>query len=156
MHTPLVPVLVAGALAMLAGAFFWWRGWLIRRADSGFVGRSVATTAEVTDLRLLDTNSWDGERETVWFPVVRFALPDGRVVEAQTVYGADPAPTRPGRTEPVRYDPDDPTRVMLARGGTRPGTLGVMFTVLGVAGILVGLLAVGTWVLFVLVLRVPA
>jgi hypothetical protein len=155
MHTPLVPVLVAGALAMLAGAFFLWRGWLIRRADAGFVGRSVATTAEVTDLRLLDNNPWDGERETRWYPVVRFALPDGRVVEAQTVYGADPAPTRPGRTEPVRYDPEDPTRVMLAHGVTRPGTLGVLFTVLGVGGILVGLLAIGFWVLLVVVLGVP-
>jgi hypothetical protein len=155
MHTPFAPLLVAGAVAMLAGAFFLWRGWLIRRADTGFVGRSVATTAEVTDLRLLDNNPWDGERETRWYPVVRFALPDGRVVEAQTVYGADPAPTRPGRTEPVRYDPADPTRVMLAEGAARPGTLGVMFAVLGAIGILVGLVAIGAWALFALVLEVP-
>jgi hypothetical protein len=155
MHTPLLPVLLVGALAIAAGAFFWWRGRLIRRADAGFVAGSVATTAEVTDLRLLDNNPLDGERETRWYPVVRFALPGGRVVEAQTLYGADPAPTRPGRTEPVRYDPADPTRVMLDRGAGRPGTLGAMFTVLGVAGILVGLLAVGFWVLLVVVLGVP-
>ena len=156
MRTPFVLVLASGVLAMLAGGFFLWRGRLARRADAGFLGRSVATTAEVTDLHLIDNNSWDGERETAWYPVVRFALPDGRVVEAQTVYGADPAPTRPGRTEPVRYDPRDPTRVMLARGATQAGTLGWLFTGLGVAGILVGLAAVGFWALLVLVLEVPA
>ena len=155
MRTPFVLVLASGVLAALTGAFFLWRGRLVRRADAGFVGRSVVTTAEVTDLRLLDNNQWDGERQRAWYPVVRFALPDGQVVEAQTVYGADPAPTRPGRTEPVRYDPEDPTRVVLARGATRPGTLGWMFTALGVAGILAGLVALGVWALFVLVLGVP-
>jgi hypothetical protein len=156
MRTPYVIVLASGVLALLAGGFFLWRGRLVRRADAGFVRRSVATTAEVTDLRLLDNNPWDGERELAWYPVVRFALPDGRVVEAQTVYGADPAPTRPGRTEPVRYDRDDPTRVMLARGVTQAGMLGWLFTALGAAGVLVGLAAVGFWVLLVLVLEVPA
>jgi hypothetical protein len=156
MRTPFVLVLASGVLAMLAGGFFLWRGRLVRRADAGFVRRSLVTTAEVTDLRLLDNNPWDGERGRAWYPVVRFALPDGRMVEAQTVYGADPAPTRPGRTEPVRYDPEDPTRVMLARGGTQAGTLGWLFTALGVAGVLVGLAAVGFWALLVLVLEVPA
>lgn len=38
---------------------------------------------------------------TAWYPVVRFTLPDGEVVETRTTYAVAPAPARPGESETV-------------------------------------------------------
>jgi len=156
MGIPMLPVLVAGVLALLGGAFFVWRGRLHGTADREFVRRSRTATAEVVDVVTVDTNLVDGALQTVWHPVVRFALPDGQVVEAQAMYGTDPAPTRPGRREVVRYDPADPTRVALAQGMSSPGRLGPLLVILGAAVLGVGLMTLMLWVLLALVLRVPA
>lgn len=155
MGIPMLPVLLAGVLALLAGAFFLWRGRLHGLADRRFVRRSATATAEVTDLVAVDVNRRDGDLQRVWHPVVRFTLPDGEVVEARTLYGSDPAPSRPGRQELVRYDPSDPTRVALARGLASPGTVGPLLMVLGIGTMGVGLMTLLLWAFLALVLRVP-
>ncbi|HEX4977802.1 MAG TPA: DUF3592 domain-containing protein [Nocardioides sp.] len=156
MGIPMLPVLVAGVLALLGGAFFVWRGRLHGLADREFVRRSVTATAEVTDVVAVDVNRMDGDFQRVWHPVVRFALPDGQVVEARAMYGSSPQPTRAGRREVVRYDPADPGRVALAQGLASPGRLGSLQVILGVGLIGVGLMTVMVWAFLALVLRVPA
>jgi len=156
MGIPMLPVLVAGVLALLGGAFFVWRGRLYGIADREFLRRSVSVTAEVVDVVAVDANRMDGDFERLWHPVVRFALPDGQVVEARAMYGSDPQPTRAGRREVVRYDPAEPARVALAQGLASPGKLGPLLMVLGIGLTGVGLMTLMGWAFLALVLRVPA
>lgn len=155
MTLPLLPLLGAAVLVLLAGAAFLGVGTRQRRRAAGLTATAVTTRAEVIDVRPHDPNLFfSGNR--VWRPVVRFALPDGRVVEAETTVGSNPVPARPGDRVEVRYDPREPRRVNLAHGPAQPGTLGLLLTVLGLAMTGVGLLVLGGWVLLALVLRVPA
>ena len=156
MGIPMLPVLVAGVLALLGGGFFVWRGRLHGVADREFLHRSVTTTAEVVGVVAVDANRMDGDFQRLWHPVVRFALADGQVVEAQAIYGSSPQPTRAGRREVVRYDPADPARVALAQGLASPGRLGPLLVILGVGTIAVGLMTLMLWAFLALVLRVPA
>jgi hypothetical protein len=156
MGIPMLPVLAAGVLALLGGGFFVWRGRLYGVADRAFVRRSATATAEVTDVVAVDVNRRDGDFQRVWHPVVRFALPDGQVVEAQAMYGSSPQPTRAGRREVVRYDPADPTRVALAQGLASPGRLGPLLVIVGAGMVGVGLMTLVLWAFLALVLRVPA
>jgi hypothetical protein len=156
MGIPMLPVLVAGVLALLGGGFFVWRGRLHGVADREFLRRSATTTAEVVDVVAVDANRLDGDFDRLWHPVVRFALPDGQVVEARTIHGSSPQPTRQGRREVVRYDPADPSRVALAQGLASPGRLGPLLTILGVGLTGIGLATVMLWAFIALVLRVPA
>ena len=156
MGIPMLPVLVAGVLALLGGGFFVWRGRLHGVADREFLRGSVTTTAEVVGVVAVDANRMDGDFQRLLHPVVRFALPDGQVVEARAMYGSDRQPTRKGRREVVRYDPADPSRVAMAQGLSSPGRLGPLLTILGVGLTGIGLLTVMMWVFLALVLRVPA
>jgi hypothetical protein len=114
------------------------------RATSRFERRAVQAPGTVTDLRWSASGS-SGRRA---FPIVCFALPDGRVVEAAATYGSNPPPAVPGQPVTVMYDPRDPTTFRL------PGFLGaghlfaVLLIVLGA-----GFMVLGTFVgaLFLLV-----
>ncbi len=156
MGIPMLPVLIAGVLALLGGGFFVWRGRLHGVADRDFVRRSATPTAGVVGVVAVAANRVDGELQRLWHPVVRFALPDGQVVEARAMYGSSPQPTRKGRREVVRYDPADPTRVALAQRLASPGRLGPLFVLLGAGMVTIGLLTLMMWVFLALVLRVPA
>jgi hypothetical protein len=68
------------------------------------------TNALVTDLRWKQTGGGSSSSSSrVAYPVLRFELPDGRSVEAESTFGSNPPPARDGDTVTVLYDPADPT-----------------------------------------------
>lgn len=156
MDVPMLPLLVAGLVAVAAGMYLGVRGRRQRIAASAFTATAATTTADVTDLRLRHQRYNRQHDDGFWVPVVRFALPDGRVVEAETMTGSMPAPARVGERVEVRYHPDDPGRVNLARGLAQPGNLGCLTTVLAAGLVGVGLLVVAGWFLLTQVIGVPA
>lgn len=99
---------VLGAWALLAGL-------RRRRVATSFLDRACETDAELVELRAKDL-SLRAEPVTVYFAVVRFVLPDGEVVEAETVNGSTTAPGVAGDRVAVRYDPEEPHRVSLVSG----------------------------------------
>lgn len=156
MDVPMLPLLAAGLVAVAAGLFFGSRGLRQRSEGADFAASAATATAEVTDLRLRHQRYNRQHDDGFWLPVVRFTLPDGRVVEAETMTGAMPAPARVGERVEVRYDPDDPRRVNLARGLAQPGNLGCLTIALAVGLVGVGLLVIGGWFLLTQVIGVPA
>ena len=82
----------------------------------------------------------DSAPSKIYYPVVRFALPDGREVETVTRSGASPPPARTGAPVTVLYDPADPS-VARVEGTWADGTIqytfvvvsGSIFAVLGLA-----------------------
>jgi hypothetical protein len=109
--------LVVGAALIVAAA-------RMRRGDRRFGSVAERATGTVTGVR------WRGGNTPSAFPIVRFTLPDGRAIEAQSGYGARTAP-REGSVVDVLYDPDDPTRIELA-GARATGTF--LAVVLGFMG----------------------
>lgn len=156
MDVPMLPLLAAGLVAAVAGLYFGYRGRRQRSAAADFGATAVSATAEVTDLRLRHPRYNRAHDDGFWLPVVRFTLPDGRVVEAETLTGSMPAPARVGERVEVRYDPADPQRVNLARGLAQPGNLGCLMTALGVGLVGVGLVLMAGWFLLTQVLGVPS
>lgn len=155
MDVPMLPLLVAGLVAVAAGLLFGMRGRRQRAEAAAFAATAQSATAEVTDLRLRHQRYHRQHNDGFWLPVVRFTLPDGRVVEAETMTGSAPAPARVGERVEVRYDPDDPRRVNLARGFAQPGNLGCLTIALGVSLVGVGLLVVAGWFVLTQVIGVP-
>jgi len=153
---PLWPALAAAAVCIGFGTWTIVRGRQGRQAGQVFKVTARTARAEVTELRLKYGYSGNVDGGSgAFFPVVRFTLPDGRVVEAETMTGAHPAPARVGKTVQVRYDPDNPHRVSLAKGMAQPGNVGTFQVGMGCAIIAVGALVLGFWALIVLVLEIP-
>jgi hypothetical protein len=150
-----LPLLVAAAVAAAAGVYFLTWGARGRRTATAFQRTAVGATAEVTELRLRHQSHNREHDDGYWVPVVRFALPDGRVVETETLVGSMPAPARVGETVEVRYDPDDPRRVDLRHGAARSGSLGCLWSALGAGGLLLAAVLLVAWFLLVRVLGVP-
>jgi hypothetical protein len=100
-----------------AGLLFAWIG--IRNVRAGDAFRSVArqTEAEITDVRWEWTGGI-GNRNQVAFPVLRFTLPDGQVVETQAEYGTNWPPGQAGDRVTVLYHPDEPSRARIEGGFT--------------------------------------
>lgn len=156
MDVPMLPLLVAGLVAIGAGVFLGARGRRQRSEASAFTASARTATAEVTDLRLRHQRYNRQHDDGFWLPVVRFSLPDGRVVEAETLTGSMPAPARVGEQVEVRYDPDDPRRVNLARGLAQPGNLGCLTLALATGLVGVGLVLLAGWFLLTQVIEIPA
>lgn len=156
MDVPMLPLLAAGLVAVAAGLYLGVRGRRQRAAASAFTATARTASAEVTDLRLRHQRYNREHDDGFWLPVVRFTLPDGRVVEAETLTGSMPAPARVGDRVEVRYDPDDPRRVNLARGFAQPGALGCLTTALAAGLVGVGLLVVAGWFLLTQVVGIPS
>lgn len=156
MDVPLLPLLAAGLVAVLAGLYFGIRGRRQRASAAAFTASAVTTTGEVTDLRLRHQRHNREHDDGFWLPVVRFTLPDGRVVEAESMTGSMPAPAQVGDRVEVRYDPEDPRRVNLASGLAQPGNLGCLTAVLAAGLVGVGLLVIAGWFLLTQVIGVPA
>ena len=98
----------------------------------------------------------DGDTSQPWYhPVMEYTLPDGRTIRAESVTGAKPAPAAVGDEIPLYYNPAAPDRMMVEAGLARPGATGTGFVAIGVAMVVIGLLAVGMWALIVLVLKIP-
>jgi hypothetical protein len=102
---PFVPVLfvVVGIGVVIASV----RG--LARANR-FERTAQRTNALVTALHWKHTSSAGSSTSSrVAYPVLRFELPDGRPVEAESTFGSNPSPAREGDTVTVLYDPADPT-----------------------------------------------
>jgi hypothetical protein len=153
---PMLPLLAAGLVAIVAGLYFGLQGRRQRASGAAFTASAATATAEVTDLRLRHQRYNRKHDDGFWLPVVRFTLPDGRVVEAETMTGSMPAPAQVGDRVDVRYDPEDPRRVNLARGLAQPGNLGCLTTALAAGLVGVGLLVIAGWFLLTQVIGVPA
>jgi Protein of unknown function (DUF3592) len=117
-----------------------WAAFSIRRGDRRFARHARQTTGTVIGARW---RGGGGETAPSAFPVVRFELPDGRTIEAQSSYGGRTAVPE-GATVTVLYDPAEPTRIEL-EGGRATGTflavilgfIGAGFFCLGAFGTLV-------------------
>jgi hypothetical protein len=109
--------LVLGAALTVAAA-------RLRRGDRRFGRTAERATGTVIGVR------WRGGDTPSAFPVVRYTLPGGRTVEAQSGYGGRTAPPE-GSAVDVLYDPKDPARIELE--GAR-GTGMFLAVVLGVIG----------------------
>lgn len=152
---PMVPLLVAALVAVAAGGYFLALGTKRIRAGRDFTRSAKVTTAEITDLRLRYPQRNRDHNDGFWVPVLRFGLPDGRLVEAEALTGNNPPPGRVGQSVEVRYDPNDPARVNLAHGLAQPQSLGGIWVAVGAGLTGVGMLVLAAWSLFVFVLRVP-
>ena len=108
----------------LLGLGLVWAAVSIRRGERRFARHARQTTGTVSGAH------WRGGIAPSAFPVVRFELPDGRTIEAQSSYGGRTAVPE-GATVTVLYDPADPTRIEL-EGGRATGTF--LAVILGFIG----------------------
>lgn len=98
----------------------------------------------VLDL-MLDSAGAPGNTSFLYFPVVRFWLPDRRVVDFRSPQGSTPAAVRKGQQVTVLYDPVDPTNARL-EGVLAGGCLSSVLVVFGAAFVLLAVaIAVGVW-----------
>lgn len=126
---PLVFVAVGALLAVL--------GVRNLRASNRFIRTAGEASGEVTDVRTRAVGH-GSDSNLAHFPVVRFQLPDGRVVEAETDTGVNFKRPRAGQPVTVLYDPADPTHARIA-GSVSGGIVHGFLTVFGVVFALVGL-----------------
>jgi len=107
-------------------------------SDRRFAADARRATGTVVGMRRIG----GGDARDEAFPIVRFELPDGRAVEAQSRYGSRPAPASEGDTVSVLYDPRDPRRVQIgevkATGVFLNALLGVVGGGLVVFGLMFG------------------
>jgi hypothetical protein len=97
-----------GPLLILAIVVLVWLTVARRRADRRFLGAAVPAEAEVTDVRWKTVGPLP-ERDRLAYPLLRFALPDGSLIEARSQ--ATEQPFEVGDRVSVLYLPDDPSRV---------------------------------------------
>ncbi|MGC1207297.1 MAG: DUF3592 domain-containing protein, partial [Ornithinimicrobium sp.] len=119
-----------------------YKGFQMRRSSEQFVAAAATTNALVLDLRYHRKSSRNSIGGT-YHPLLRFELPDGRIVEAETGAGSSPAPAKQGEVVPVRYAPQDPTNVELANSFVSGGSLGVCIMCFGLLFLMVGVLTSG-------------
>ncbi|MEU7913815.1 DUF3592 domain-containing protein [Microbispora bryophytorum] len=93
-----------------------------------FRRRAQRTRGLVVGLRA--SRSDDG---TSYYPTIRFTTVYGQQVEAETTYGSNPPPARPGEEVTVLYDPARPTRIRLDSAAGSGALLGGIFLAVGVA-----------------------
>ncbi|MEV5568485.1 DUF3592 domain-containing protein [Spirillospora sp. NPDC052269] len=131
-----VPVLVCGVFALLGLALTGWGGRELRAVVRD-LRTFVPAVAEVVGVRQ------DGVGEDAsYHPVVRFQDASGHRIEAAARYGDRAPSAREGTTVEVRYDPANPSDVIVAgwwRSGAGTWTLcvaaGLVFLVVGVLGL---------------------
>ncbi len=112
------------------------RGW---RADRRFQRVAAEADAEITDVRW-ETRGPVGDSSHVAFAVLRFALPDGRVVETAADSGGNWRPGKVGERVRILYDPGNPTRARMAGGlsGAAPVLASALMIVVGLLFAIVG------------------
>jgi hypothetical protein len=157
-------MLLAALVSVAAGVVFIAHGRRLSAARRAFLRTAVRTQAQVIDLiertrqgeRVPDMALRAGADESLCFPLVRFTLPNGETVTAETLWGARPAPARRGQTVQIDYDPANPQRVSLATGVLATGSGAVaVYMALGIGLILSGVGALAFWALIKIVLKVP-
>ncbi|WP_169984425.1 DUF3592 domain-containing protein [Microbispora sp. H10836] len=92
-----------------------------------FRRRAQRTRGLVVGLRA--SRSDDG---TVYYPTIRFTTMYGQQVEAETAYGSNPPPARPGEEVTVLYDPAKPTRIRIDSAAGSGTLLGGVFLAVGI------------------------
>jgi hypothetical protein len=83
------------------------------RAGRAFHAAGVRTEAEITDIRWKTVGPLP-DRDRLTFPLVRFTLPDGSVIETRSEVAAD-GPQEVGDRVPIMYLPDQPGRARINR-----------------------------------------
>ena len=86
------------------------------RAGRAFEAAAVRTEGEITDIRWKTVGPLP-DRDRLGFPLVRFTLPDGSVIETRSEVAAD-GPQELGDRVPILYLPDQPGRARVARSST--------------------------------------
>jgi hypothetical protein len=134
-------------LAFVAvGLLFAWYGIRNVRAADAFRRDAHQAEAEITDVR------WElvgpaTDRDHLAFPVLKFTLPDGRIVETQSDHGTNWPPGEPGDHVTVLYQPDDPAHARIEGGFT--GAAPTMVNgFIAAFGIFFALMGAGFFVLF--------
>ncbi|WP_182902246.1 DUF3592 domain-containing protein [Microbispora sp. H10830] len=69
---------------------------------------------------------------TTYYPTIRFTTVYGQQVEAETTYGSNPPPARPGEEVTVLYDPARPTRIRIDSAAGSGTLLGGIFLTVGI------------------------
>jgi len=92
--------------------------------------RTAARASGVVLDLVLDVAGPRRSTNLVYFPVVRFSTPDGRVVDFRSPQGSSPAAVRRGQQVDVLYDPADPTNARL-EGILSGGCLNTFLVVFG-------------------------
>ncbi|GIH64616.1 MULTISPECIES: DUF3592 domain-containing protein [Microbispora] len=92
-----------------------------------FRRRAQRTRGLVVGLRA--SRSDDG---TSYYPTIRFTTLYGQQVEAETTYGSNPPPARPGEEVTVLYDPARPTRIRIDSAAGSGTLLGGIFLAVGI------------------------
>ncbi|MGY4720630.1 DUF3592 domain-containing protein [Naumannella cuiyingiana] len=128
-------------VAAVVGAAFVLMGWSAMRRARALRRDGVRASGQVVALDV--DHDWSMDRgASVSYPVVEFALRDGRIHRARSDVGSSPAPAREGDQVTVYYDPADPDRFTLDGPGNAIGPL------LAAVGALVLLgAAIGPWLL---------
>jgi hypothetical protein len=104
-----------------------------RKARGRWEASAARAAGEVTDLQWVSSRRSEN-RSRVAYPVLRFALPDGRTVETRANFGTNPPQAKPGAQVTVLYDAGNPLNAALPGGGV--GTL-MSVVVVGIGGVLV-------------------
>jgi hypothetical protein len=131
-------MLVVIPLALVAiGAGLIWLAYRLRHGADRFALVARPASATVVSLH------WRGHPADA-FPVLRFHLPGGELVEAESSWGSRPARLKEGDRVEILYDPRDPTRVRLPGEKAAGAFLMVALTLAGLGflglGVLLGLL----------------
>jgi len=134
---PVFFVLVGGA--MVASAI---RG---NRARGRWEAAAAHAPGEVTDLQWVSSRRSEN-RSRVAYPVLRFALPDGRTVETRANFGTNPPQAKPGEQVTVLYEAANPLNASLEAGGVSTLVSGVVIG-LGIVLVAVGLVSASLLVL---------
>ncbi|MEV4295293.1 DUF3592 domain-containing protein [Microbispora rosea] len=69
---------------------------------------------------------------TSYYPTIRFTTVYGQQVEAETTFGSNPPPARPGEEVTVLYDPARPTRIRIDSAAGSGTLLGGIFLAVGI------------------------
>ncbi|TKK86134.1 DUF3592 domain-containing protein [Herbidospora galbida] len=128
---------VLGLILEFVGLHLLAQGQAVARAARAFLAVAVRAEGEVIALRVSREGVAQRPRPAhVYLPVLRFRTAEGRVVEARSPVGGNPAPAAKGDRVGVLYDPADPSDVRIDTVTGHGTTAGRWLTGLG-AGLLV-------------------
>ena len=133
----LIPGLL-GLFFFLLGSAFVRMGVRGRGVSREFERVAQRAQGEVTDIRYERVGP-PGDSSSHRIPVLRFTLPDGRVVETEGRMGTSAVTVRTGQRVTVLYDPEQPTRARVEGqfgGGAAlahgcGASIGALFAVVG-------------------------
>jgi len=122
---------------------------MMRRRRAEFDARATAVPGEVLDnvWRAANASTVHLNVSLLAYPLLRYRLPDGTVVEQESFEGRSPPAARKGSTVTVVYDPADPRRVRVAKESVLPTIVTIFGAIFAGIG---ALMAAGALALLVL------